>query len=116
MSDRAVDGQCGTQANAHNHEADLVDHAVRQHPPKIVLDDGIEDRKARHDGPDVNQHLGSGETACQCIYRHFGRKGAQEDRTGRCGFRVGVRQPVMQKRESALDPEGDKNQHAARTG
>ncbi len=60
----------------HDHEADLVDHAVGQHPAQVVLDDGVEDGEAGHDGADVDQELGARKAAGQGVDRHLGGEGA----------------------------------------
>ena len=96
VRDRAVHSQRRTQANAYDHKTDLVDHAVSQHPPQVVLYDGEKNGKAGHDGADVYQRLGAGKTAGQRVDGDLGREGAQKHRAGGGGLGVCVSQPVVQ--------------------
>src|SRR5690606_16016711 len=112
VGDSAVNGQGCAYAYAHHHKAELVDEAVGENPAQVVFDHREENRKAGHGGADVNQQLRSGITPRQGVNRHLGGKGAEKYRAGGGGFRVGVRQPVMQKRKPALDAKSDKNQPA----
>ena len=97
VSDRPVDGQFRADAHANHHEANLVDFAVAEDTTQVVLNDGVENRKARHDRTDINQQFRPGKAAGQRIHRHFGGKGAEENGPGGSGFRIRIRQPVVQK-------------------
>ncbi len=107
VRDGAVDRQRGADADAADHEAELVDQAVGQHAPQIVLDDRVEDRETRHDGADVDEQLGAWETACKGVDGDLGGEGAQEDRARGRGLGVGVREPVVQQRKTGLDAKSD---------
>ena len=45
MRHRPIDAHAGAQPDTGHHEADLVYHAVSQHPAQVVLDHGVEDRE-----------------------------------------------------------------------
>jgi len=117
---RAVDSQFGADPDADHHETDLVDHAVHEHAPQVILDHRIENGERSHRGAEQDEHpdstdLCAGETACQRVDRHLGRERRQEygARHGRFGVRIGG--PVVQQREHAFDPERDEDQQRART-
>ncbi len=106
----AVDGKGRTQADAHHHEADLVDHGVGEDPAQVVLDDGVEDGEHRHGDPHPDQELRTREGPGQGVHRHLGGEGGKEDGARGCCLRIGVHEPVVQERESGLDAEGQKNE------
>ena len=114
VGDRAVEGELGADADADDHEAELVVEAVGQHAPQVVLDHGIEDRKRGHRGADRHQNFGAGESARQRVDGDLGGERRQQHRAGDGRFRIGVLQPVVQQRERALDAEGEEDQRRRR--
>ena len=109
----AIECECCSNANTTDHKAKLVDHAVSKYPSQVILDDCVEDREACHHCTDVNQKFGTGETACQCVHGNFGGEYREENSPCWCCFRIGIREPVVQQGECALDAEGQKYQPAA---
>ena len=97
-------------ADARHHEADLVDHAVAEHAPQVVLDDRVEDREARHDDADVDEQLGAREAPRQRVDRHLGGEGAQED--GPVGVASGYASvsQLWSSGKPGLDAEGEEDQ------
>ena len=61
MGDHPVDGQRRADPDAADHETHLVDQAVGQHPPHVVDDDRVKNRKAGHERPGPDQQLGTRE-------------------------------------------------------
>ena len=106
---RAIDGEFGAQADPHDHETDLVDHAVTENLAKIVFDHGVEDGEEGHHGTDGDQFLGAGEEARQRIDGGLGREDAQEHGAGGGGTRVGIDDPGVEQRKSCLDAERDQD-------
>jgi hypothetical protein len=113
VSDGAVEGQLRADADADHHEAELVVEAVGEHPPQVVFDHRIEDRKRGHCGADRHQNFGAGVSPRQRIDGHLRGEGRQQHRAGHGRFRVGVGQPGVQQREGALDAERQQDQPAA---
>ena len=110
VGNRAVDAHTWPQADADNHKADLVDHAVAQHAAQIIFNNRIEDGKHRHGRADVEQAFGAGKTARQHIDRGLGGKGAQKNRAGGRGLRVGIHQPRVQEWEGAFNANAEEDQ------
>ena len=107
---RAVDGQFGADADAADHEAQLVVEAVGENPPEVVHDHRVEDRKGRHGGADVNQDLGPRVAPGKRIDGELGGEGAEPDGAAHRGLGIGVLQPVVQEREGAFDADGEEDQ------
>ncbi len=59
--DGSVDGQGRSDTDAAHHEPDLVDEAVGQDPPDVVLQYRVKDREGRHEGAEPDQQLGARE-------------------------------------------------------
>ena len=107
MGRGAVDGQLGTDTDTDNHEADLVDQAVRQHPPEIIFNHRIEDRKGGHHRPDPDQGLGAGEGTGQGIDRCLGGKGGKKDRPADSRLGIGVREPGVHERPGTVEADAE---------
>ena len=102
----AVNTQCASDANAHDHKSDLVDHAVAQYAAHIVFDGCVEYRKDGHDGADVDEQVFTGKSAREGIYGGFGGKCTQKYRAHGRGFWIGVNQPVVEQGKGAFDSKG----------
>ena len=103
--DRARKGQGSADADAADHESDLVDHAIGEHPPQVVLDDRVEDGKAGHRHADVDEHLRARKAAGERVHRDLGGEHAEVHGAGRRRLRIGIGQPVVHEGKRALDPE-----------
>ena len=109
MGGGAVEGHLGADADSYDHEAELVVHAVGEHPTEIVDDHREEDRKGGHRGADPDQHLDPGKASCQGVHGHLRGEGAQKHSPRHGGLRIGVLEPVVEQRKRTLDTEGDEN-------
>ena len=74
MSSRAVQGQLSTDADADDHEAELVVEAIGQHLAQVIFDHREDDRKQRHRAADQNQFFSASESSSQSIDRQLRRK------------------------------------------
>jgi hypothetical protein len=110
MRRRPVDGQLGADADAADHEAELVVEAVGENSPEVVDDHRVEDRKGRHGRTDVDQHLGPRIAPGERIDGELGGEGAEPDGAAHRGLGIGVLQPVVQEGKSAFDADGDEDQ------
>ena len=110
MGGGAVQRHLGADADAGNHEADLVDDAVGEDAPHVVFQQRIDDAVEHHEQPDPDQDLGAGEAAYQHVHRGLGGEGGEEHRAAPRGFRVGVGQPGRQRRCAGVDQEADQDQ------
>jgi hypothetical protein len=76
-SNGAVQRQGGADTNTRNHETDLVDQAIGQHPTQVILDNRVENREAGHGDADIDQDLFTRKAACQAIDGNLGGKGGE---------------------------------------
>ena len=96
-------------ADAYDHEPELVVETVGKDTSKIVLNDCIENRENGHHRTNRDEDLGAGEAARQRVDGHLGGEGRQHDRPGDGRFWIRVLQPIVQQRESALDSKSKKD-------
>ena len=111
------------EADAKGKVADLCDAGIRQHPFEILLEDG--DRRGRQHGDRAQDREADGERhgAKRKLYaedrKHKPQKhinchlgcGRGEKRADRGrGIRIGIRQPQVQREESDLEPEADRQE------
>jgi len=107
---RAVQGQFRSDTHTHNHETELVVERICQNAPKVVLDYRVEDWERGHGRSDIDQGFGPGEAAREGINGKFGRECAEDYGSGHGRLRIGVLQPVVQKRKRAFDSKCHQDQ------
>ena len=111
------------EADAKGKVADLGDAGIRQHPFEILLKDG--DRRGRQHGDGAQDREADGERhraerklyaedrkhkPQQHINGYLRRGRGQKGADGRRGVRIGVGQPQVQRKESNLEPEPDRQE------
>ena len=114
VSAAAVQRQRRTHAHRGHHVANLADDMVGQQPANVVLQDGIDHAVKGHHHAGPQQHLGAREEADKHVYRGLGGEGAQEHAAGNRGFRVGIRQPGVQRRHRGVNDDAQKNEPEGR--
>ena len=109
MRHRAVDRQFGTDADGHDHEAELVVQAVGKNPPHVVFDHREKHRERRHQATDDDQQVGSRKAPRQRVDGKLRGEGREHHRADDGGLRIGVLKPAVQQRERRLETESDQD-------
>ncbi len=97
MRCRAVECRRRADADAGDHEPDLVDDAVGQDAPHVVLQQRIDDAVEHHDETDVDQDLGAGKRAQEHVDRGLGRERRKEHGAAPRRLGIGIGNPGGQR-------------------
>jgi len=102
---RAVQRELRADADPGDHETDLVDDAVGEDAPHVVLEQRVHDAVEHHEQPHPDEQLGAGKTAQQHV--HGGLRGERRQEHGATPRRlwIGVRQPRRQRRRAGVQQE-----------
>ena len=113
MGRHTIKRELGADADADDHEAELVIQAVSQHAPQVILQHGIKDREYGHCRADPNKHFGTGKATRESIDGEFCGEYGEHHGTCDRGFGISVLQPVMQQWESTFDTKSQEDQPSA---
>ena len=114
MRGGAVQRHLRADADADQHEADLVHDAVGEDAPHVVFEQRVHDAVEDHEQPDEHQQLGAGKAAQQHVHRRLRRERRQEDRAAPRRLRIGVGQPGGERRRAGVDEEAREDQPVRR--
>ena len=103
------------EADAADHEADLVDDRIGQDAPHVVFQQRVDDPVEDHVEADPDQQFHARKAADQHQYRDLRREGREENHAAPGGFRIGVGQPGREGRRAGVDQEAGQDQPGART-
>ena len=109
---RPVERHLTANADAGNHEPDLIDDAVGQDAPHVVFEDRIDDTIEHHIKADINQELCAGKASQQNIDRGLGGKRREKDRAAPGSFGIGVGEPGGKGRRAGIDEKACENEIA----